>query len=314
MRFAALVAIIGLGAAVVGAQSKASPKTPWGEPDLQGTYTNTYEASTPFERPDELAGRRLEDIKGEELVTLRRAIQDRTIGAFQGPVHAPDHWWQSNLDLDKGGQAWFVVDPPDGRIPALTPEAIRRNQERAAARKKSARGPADSYTDRSLYDRCITRGYPGSMLPAIYGNQFEIVQAPGMAAIRYEMIHETRVIPIAATAPTTPMPAPLPQHMGTARGWWDSDTLVVETRGFREESVYRQANSATLKVTERFTRTAKDKVKWTVTVEDPQTWTRPWTFALPLTADDNPVPSYECHEGNYGLKNILSAARAEEQQ
>jgi hypothetical protein len=288
-----------------------APRTPWGEPDLQGTYTNTYEASTPFERPDELAGRKLEDIRGEELARLRRAIQERTIGAFQGPIHAPDHWWQSNLDLDKGSQAWFVVDPPDGRIPALTPEAIRRNQERAAARKKSGRGPADSYTDRSLYDRCITRGYPGSMLPAIYGNQFEIVQAPGVVAIRYEMIHETRVIPIAPTATLTPVAA---QHMGTARGWWEGEPLVVETRGFREESVYRQANPATLKVTERFARIAPDKVTWTVTVDDPNTWTRPWTFALPLTADDNPVPSYECHEGNYGLKNILSAARAEERQ
>lgn len=294
------------------AQTRASsPRTPWGEPDLQGTYTNTYEASTPFERPQEFAGRRLEDVKGEELAKMRRAIQERTIGQFQGPIHAPDHWWQPNLDLDKGSQAWFVIDPSDGRIPPLTPEATRRNQERAAARKKSGRGPADSFTDRSLYDRCITRGYPGSMLPAIYGNQYEIIQAPGVVAIRYEMIHETRVIPIAPAAALTPV---APQHMGTARGWWDGDTLVVETRGFREESVYRQANPETLTVTERFTRIAPDKVRWTVTVDDPNTWTKPWTFSLPLTADANPVPSYECHEGNYGLKNILSAARAEEGQ
>jgi hypothetical protein len=148
------------------------------------------------------------------------------------------------------------------------------------------------------------------MLPAIYGNQFEIVQAPGVVSIRYEMIHETRVIPV-GTTPTKPR-AVAPQHMGTAAGWWEGETLVIETVGFRDESAYRNANGATLTLTERFARVAPDKVRWTVTVEDPQTWTRPWTFSLPLTADDNPVPSYECHEGNYGLANILSAARAEE--
>jgi hypothetical protein len=298
------------GALLAQTRAAAAPRTPWGDPDLQGTYTNTYEASTPFERPDQFAGRQLEDIKGEELATVRLAIQERTIGQFLGPVHAPDHWWQPNLELDKGSQAWFVTDPADGKIPALTPQAVRRNQERAAARKASGRGPADSYTDRSLYDRCITRGLPGSMLPAIYGNQFEIVQAPGVVSIRYEMIHETRVIPV-GTTPTKPR-AVAPQHMGTAAGWWEGETLVIETVGFRDESAYRNANGATLTLTERFARVAPDKVRWTVTVEDPQTWTRPWTFSLPLTADDNPVPSYECHEGNYGLANILSAARAEE--
>ena len=132
------------------------------------------------------------------------------------------------------------------------------------------------------------------------------------------MIHEARVIPIGPAAARTR--AVVPQHMGTARGWWEGDTLVVETVGFRDESAYRNANGATLKLTERFARIAPDtafpqaRVRWTVTVEDPQTWTRPWTFSLPLTADDHPVPSYECHEGNYGLANILSAARAEERQ
>jgi hypothetical protein len=306
---ATVAALVGLSSAATLAQS-AAPRTPWGDPDLQGTYTNTYEASTPLERPDEFAGRRLQDVTGEELAKMRMRIQERTIGQFLGPEHAPDNWWQPNLNLDKGSQAWFVVDPPDGKIPPLTPDAQRRNAARVEARKKSGRGPADSFTDRSLYDRCITRGLPGSMMPAIYGNQYEIVQAPGIVAIRYEMIHETRVIPI-TDLPLAPAAA---QHMGTSRGRWEGDTLVVESAGFRDESAYRQANGATLKLTERFTRIARDKVRWTVTVDDPMTWTRPWTFSLPLTADDNPVPSYECHEGNYGLKNILSAARAEERK
>ena len=309
-------ALVALASSSLVAQTRTSsaPRTPWGDPDLQGTYTNTYEASTPLERPDQFAGRRLEDIKGEELAKMRLAIQERTIGQFLGPEHAPDNWWQPNLNLDKGSQAWFIIDPADGKVPPLTPEAMRRNQERTAARKASGRGPADSYADRSLYDRCITRGLPGSMLPAIYGNQFEIVQSPGVVSIRYEMIHEARVIPI-GNGPARPV---VPQHMGTARGWWEGDTLVVETTSFRDESAYRNANGATLKLIERFARIAPDaafpqaRVRWTVTVDDPHTWTRPWTFSLPLTADDNPVPSYECHEGNYGLRNILSAARAEE--
>ena len=191
----------------------------------------------------------------------------------------------------------------------MTAEARQRIAARAEARKKSGRGPADSYEDRSLYDRCITRGLPGSMLPAIYGNQYQIVQAPGYVAILYEMIHETRVIPLDSRPVVGKQ---IEQDMGDARGRWEGDTLVVETTNFKERSVYRNANPATLKLTERFTRIAPDKVRWSVTVDDPTTWTRPWTFSLPLTADPNPLPLYECHEGNYGLKNILSAARAEE--
>jgi hypothetical protein len=321
------------------AGQSAAPRTPWGDPDIQGTYTNTYENGTPLERPDQFAGRHLEDVTGEELATLRREIQKRTVGAFQGPIHAPDNWWQDNLDLHRGSQAWLVVDPPDGKIPPLTPEAQRRAADRAAARKASGRGPADSYEDRSLYDRCITRGYPGSMMPAIYGNQYQIVQAPGYVAIVYEMIHETRVIPLDPSTLREPQGRPeqgrgatgsgspraqsrddgrvhvdrrIGLDMGDARGRWEGDTLVVTTKNFRERSVYRNANPETLTVTERFTRISPTQVRWSVTLDDPSTWTRPWTFSLPLTADPNPLPHYECHEGNYGLRNILSAARAEE--
>ena len=293
------------------------PRTPWGDPDLQGNYTNTYENVTPLERPEQFAGRRLEDITGEELRKARLAIQERTVGNFQGPIHAPDHWWQDNLNLERGSQAWLVVDPPDGKIPALTPEATRRIAAATAARRNNGRGPADSYTDRSLYDRCITRGVPGSMTPSIYGNSHEFVQSPGLVVIRSEMIHEARVIPIDGRPRPT---KPLPQDMGTSRGWWEGDTLVVETVGFKARSVYRNANPDTLVLTERFTRINPKQVRWAVTVEDPSTWTRPWTFALPLTVDVTedgfavPLPTYECHEGNYGLKNILSAARAEERE
>ena len=288
----------------------SAPRTPWGDPDLQGNYTNVYENGTPLERPDQFAGRDLDDIKGTELREIKEAAGRRTIEAFNTPINAPDNWWQPALALGKGSQAWLVVDPKDGKIPPLTPEAQKRIAARAAARKTSSRGEADSWTDRSLYDRCLTRGLPGSMMPAIYGNSYQIVQGPGVVAIVYEMIHETRVIPIQGGPHVR---TSIDLDMGDARGRWEGDTLVVETRNFKERSVYRNANPDTLVLTERFTRISPEQVRWRVTVDDPQTWTRPWSFQMPLTLNDSePLQLYECHEGNYGLKNILSAARAEE--
>jgi len=288
----------------------SAPRTPWGDPDLQGNYTNVYENGTPLERPDQFAGRNLEDITGKELFEIKEAVRQRTIQAFNTPINAPDNWWQPALALGKGSQAWFVVEPRDGKIPPLTPEAQKRIAAAAAARKASGRGEADSWTDRSLYDRCLTRGLPGSMMPAIYGNSYQLVQGPGVVAIVYEMIHETRVIPIQGGAHVA---RTIDLDMGDGRGRWEGDTLVVETTNFKERSVYRNANPATLTLTERFTRISPDQVRWRVTVDDPQTWTRPWSFQMPLTLNPTePLQLYECHEGNYGLKNILSAARAEE--
>jgi hypothetical protein len=287
------------------------PRTPWGDPDLQGNFTNLYEVGTPFERPDEFAGRRLEDVNGEELARIRRAIQERTRAEqLAGEIGGTRWIWLDSFDHARGSVAWFVVDPPDGKIPPLTPAAQQRLAARAQARRASGRGPADSYEDRSLYDRCITRGLPGSMMPVIYGNSYQIVQGVGYVAIRYEMIHETRVIPLDGRAHVGQK---VRLDMGDARGHWVGDTLVVETTNFRERSAYRNANADTLRLVERFTRIAPDKVRWAVTVEDATTWTRPWTFAMPLTmTDKEPLMPYECHEGNYAMTNILSGARTEE--
>jgi hypothetical protein len=209
-----------------------------------------------------------------------------------------------------GSQAWLVTDPPDGKIPPQVPAAGGRAQAQRGARR--GRGPSDSWTDRSLYDRCITRGIPGSMMPAIYGNSYQILQTRDYVAIRYEMIHETRLIPLDGRPHSS---SAIRSYMGDARGRWDGDTLVVETINFRDDGTFRGANGATLKLTERFTRVGPKTVKWAVTVADPETWERPWTFSMPLTMDDSqPVLEYSCHEGNLGLRNILSAARAEEQR
>jgi len=318
MRLLALVSGLAVVLATATAAAQATDRrvgektgrTPWGDPDLQGNYTNLYEDGTPLERPDEFAGRTLDQVRGDELTRIKQAVQERTINNFEGPIHAPNNWWQDALDLKRGSQAWLIVDPPDGKIPPMTPEGQRRSTLRAEARRASGRGPSDSFEDRSLYDRCITRGLPGSMMPAIYGNSYRVVQGPGYVAIQYEMIHETRVIPLVTSSHVG---KGIHLDMGDARGHWEGDTLVVETTNFKERSAYRNANPDTLKLTERFTRIAPDKIRWSVTVDDPFTWTRPWTFSMPLTLNDQePIQQYECHEGNYGLRNILSAARAEE--
>jgi hypothetical protein len=311
-----IAALVFIATLFVPAQHAAAQvaRTPWGDPDIQGEYTNKYEQGTPFERPDELSGRRLEDVKGDELATILQERQDRVLlstalaggdpaGNLGGPLH-----WQDQFDVIRGSRPWFVVDPADGRIPALTADARARAAARQAARR--GRGNADSWIDRSLYDRCITRGLPGSMMPAIYGNSYDIVQAPGYVAIRYEMVHETRVIPLDGRPHAG---ATISQHMGDARGHWEGDTLVVVTKHFRDESVYRGANPATLTITERFTPVSDGRIEWRVTLDDPATWARPWTFGMPLTRNAGErIMEYACHEGNRAMANMLSAARADE--
>jgi hypothetical protein len=317
------------------AQTWTPPRTPWGDPDLQGNYSNKYEQGTPFERPAEFEGRTIQDIKGAELADLvsERAVEVLLNSPFSGgdPIAgnfggAPAFY--DRFEANKGSRPWFVVDPVDGKVPAMSPEGRKASQARAAARAalRRGRGTADSYEDRSLYDRCITRGLPGSMMPTNYGNSYRIVQGPGFVAISYEMVHETRVIPLdpfdklrvdgersrTVDGHTQLSPA-IRSYMGYARGYWDGNTLVVETRNFRDDPVYRGSNPQTLRLIERFTATSPDKVEWSVTVDDPTTWTRQWTFAMPLTRNDKEaIFEYACHEGNRAMSNLLSAARAQE--
>ena len=287
------------------------PRTPWGDPDLRGTFSNGDEYATPLERPERFAGRRLEDIKGAELAEVRRTALQQVIDALPGGrVRGPDGWWVQNLTMGKGGQAWLVMDPPDGRIPALTPEAQERARQAGRVRSSFAGGPFNGPEDLGLLDRCISRSVPGSMIPVMYGNTYDFVQTPGYVVITYEIIHEARIIPLDGRPH---LGRAIRQHMGDARGRWEGDTLVVETTNFTREAAYRGSNPAALRVIERFTRIAPETIKWTATIDDPTTWTRPWTLGLPLTADRQAVMAFECHEGNYGMRNILSAARADDQ-
>ena len=289
-------------------------KTPWGDPDLQGNYTNKYEYGTPFDRPKEFEGRRLEDVTPKELADAVKKRQEDALeraqflgGDPEGKIgNSPE--FRDIYEVSRGTRAWLVVDPPDGRIPPMKPDAPARTARPGGSSFGTAvmNGPEDF----SLWERCITRGFPGSMIPGVYGNSYQIVQGPGFVGIRYEMVHETRIIRLDGA----PHPGPhVHLDMGDARGHWEGNTLVVETTNFNQRSVYRNANTATLRIVERFTPTARRTLEWSVTVDDPSTWTRPWTFSMPLTKNNaEAILVYECHEGNHGVSAILSGARATE--
>jgi hypothetical protein len=313
-----VAALVALGLATTAAQTTATariapaytpPRTAWGDPDLQGIYTNSNEYATPLERPKEFAGRRLEDLTAEDLARVRQQATKQAIdGLANGEVRGPDEWWLQILDLAKRNHPWLIIDPPDGRIPALTPEAMQRLKG-LRTRSSFAGGPFDGPEDLGMLERCISRSIPGSMIPVMYGNNYQIIQAPGYIVITYEIVHEARVIPLDGR---THIGRAIRAHMGDPRGRWDGNALVVETTNFTSASAYRNANAETFRVIERFTRVAPDRIEWTATLDDPTTWTSPWTIAMPLTADPNPIFGFECHEHNYGLRNILSAARAAE--
>ena len=288
------------------------PRTPWGDPDIAGVFTNNDESGIPFERPPEFEGKKPEDISPDELANIVKQRQQATVqraptlSEFPGAT-SPLHWFENYNAANS--RAWLVSDPPDGKVPPPTPEAEARTAARQQAR--ATRGPADGPEDRSLYDRCITRGLPGSMMPAIYGNAYQIHQGPGFVAIRYEMVNETRLIPLDGRPHVS---GKIREYLGDARGHFEGTTLVVETTNWTDKTSYR-GSSENLKMTERFKPIAADTLEWSVTFDDAHTWARPWTFAMNLTKVDNSQQPFEyaCHEGNYGLRNILTAARAEEQ-
>src|SRR5262252_8960921 len=243
------------------------PKTPWGDPDLQGNYTNKYEQGTPFEKPAEFDGRTLADIKTAELADIIKKRQQRAIdnapflsgdptGTIAGPMEFRDIY-----EVSKASRPWFVTDPPDGKIPPMVPEAQKRIAALPRGGSSFSNGVYDNYDSLGLYDRCITRGYPNSMLPAIYGDSYQIIQSAGFVAIRIEMIHETRIIPLGGQPHAS---KGLALDMGDARGHWEGNTLVVETTNFRGRSIYRNGNPSTFKLIERFTPTSKTSLEWSV--------------------------------------------------
>jgi hypothetical protein len=310
---AGLMVCLALASLPLGAQTWTPPKTPWGHPDLQGIYSNDDETGTPMERPAQFEGKTLADITPADLETIVKERNDRFLEGvsgteFAGGLRPPAHLIFDTFDR-RNSRPWLVVDPPDGRIPRRA-DAAPRPRAGGVSTNANPRGPFNSWLDMGLYDRCITRGIPNSMMPAGYGSRYDITQSPDAVVIRYEMIHEARVIPLDGRARVTNAPR---KYLGDARGWWEGHTLVVETANFRAETAPQGATERVI-MTERFTPVSPGVVEWRVTFDDPDTWTRPWTYMMPLTKVDHTqqVHEYACHEGNLAMRNILSAARAEE--
>jgi hypothetical protein len=286
------------------------PRTPWGDPDLQGTWPTTEMVGVPFERPSQF-GNRLFLTKEEFAQRQEQARKQReadNTGEAEGFNTPP--WWIERGQAQR--QASLVVDPLDGRLPPMTSEGRKRA---AAVRSGFGDNPFDGPEDFSLYDRCITRGVLGTTLPVGYNSGNQIVQTPDSVAIRYEMIHETRLIPIDGRPHVGPS---IRTYLGDARGHWEGNTLVVETTNVNGKTGVtgngrNTPTTDTLRLVERFTRVDADTIQYEVTVDDPKTWTRPWTMAFPWRRNpDYYLYEYACHEGNFGLRNILSGARAAE--
>jgi hypothetical protein len=315
LRFATIISRA-VGASIVlfvaGPLDAQSFRTPWGDPDLQGTWTN--QTLTPLERPAEFAGKPVlteEEARAYEARLRQQNNADvRTPGTRRDVnVAYNDFWWDRGERIVADRRTSLIVDPPDGRIPPLTPAGEARA---AAARARNAAvgdNPA-APEDLDVYTRCIMR----SALPRLstgYNNNYEIVQTPGFVVILQEQNHDTRTIPVDGRPH---LPGTIRQWLGDSRGRWEGDTLVVETTNFTDEargSTFRDATKNMVLV-ERFRRVDANTIDYQFTVTDPDTWTRPWTVKMPWNKQEGLMYEYACHEGNYGLANSLRSARAVE--
>jgi hypothetical protein len=280
------------------------PRTAWGHPDLQGIWTSDDMRSVPLQRPEALAGRTT--LTPEEFA--KRASGDA--GARDRAVNQ-ETVLRNEWGVRTFGYASLVTDPVDGRIPPMTPEGLSRRANRDQG--TFGPGPFNDFEDFTLYDRCITRGIVGSVLPVLYGNGLRIIQTPQDVVISYEMIHDTRIIPLDGRPH---IGSSLHQYLGDSRGRWDGNTLVVETTNLTNRtSIGLNGNgvrhSDRMRLTERFTRIDPDMIDYEVTIDDPVTYTRPWMLRLTITTQpDYQLYEYSCHEGNGAVKYALSGERA----
>jgi hypothetical protein len=284
----------------------------YGQADLQGIWTNS--TMTPLERPAELRDKRSlteQEAAAYEKRTIQTRDRDRRDGDSETDVARAynELFFDQGSRLARIGQEYrtsMIVDPPDGRIPPLTPEGQRKAEE---VREHTRLHPADSAQDRSLPERCIywpTAGPP--MLPGPYNNTYQIIQTPNYVMIMSEMIHETRIIPLDGRPH---LPAQLRQWTGDSRGHWEGKTLVVDTTNLTGKTRFRGSDE-NLRITERFTRIDATTILYRFTIDDPTMFTKPWTAELPFVATAGPIYEYACHEGNEALKDILAGARAQE--
>lgn len=314
--------------AIVFAQSpspakKAAPSKTWtpprtadGHPDLQGIWSNA--SIIPLERPKELEGKQFltkEEMAAYEARVFPRTSREKPVAPGQVGTYN-DFWWDGDSKRAPNLRTSIIVDPPDGKVPALTPEAQQRVQaERAYAREH----PADGPEDRPLMDRCLLFPMAGPpMLPSFYNNSqygplttnYQIVQTPTTIALLMEVIHDVRMIPLDGRRH---VPSAVRQWLGDSRGHWEGNSLVVDTTNFTGKTKFRGADE-NLHLTERFTRTAPNILLYEFTVDDPATFTKPWKGEIPMIASDGPLFEHACHEGNYALGGILGGARADEKK
>jgi hypothetical protein len=304
-------------------QTWVPPRTADGHPDLQGFWVNNI--ATPLERPKELAGRAF--LTDEEVTEFKKKAGELFNG--QGDAAFGDTVFQTVLANVNGTKSGFkstdgetgdyssvwtvkrdwdnrtslITDPPDGRLPAMTPEGQRRREGNIAAMARRPAGPED----RPLQERCITYGSP--QLTAGYQSYYQMLQTRNSVVFMTEMIHDARVIPLDGRPH---LPSTIHEWMGDSRGHWEGDTLVVDTTNYKPRS-FMSVSSEKLHVTERFSRTGPESLKYEITIDDPGTWTKPWSMMVPWMRSSKPVFEYACHEGNIGLVGILAGARAEEQ-
>jgi hypothetical protein len=303
--------------AATAVKAWTAPKTPWGDPDLQGTWTSDDCIGTPMNRPANLGDKLYyteQELAQRETTLARQAENDKKEFVDAGSrvtTGPPGHWGERARRPCK--QTSLVVDPPNGRTPDVLPEARTRPVPEGAGNNNPK---ADSWEDFSYYIRCISRGVTGSIFPVIYGNGQQIVQGPGYVSILQEMVHESRIIPLDGK----PHPSTnIRSYMGDARGHWEGNTLVVETTNFLGGKTGIGLNgggvptSEALKLTERYTRVSANVVNYEVTIDDAKTYARPFKVAFPLTQEPGYQNfEYACHEGNNAMFNSLSGARAQE--
>lgn len=289
-----------------GGEPWTPPLTAWGAPDLQGQWNS--QTSTPLQRPLEGPLARREPLTSEDAAALEAANRESfDLPPREGSVGNYNAFWRDiGTPLTRTS---LIVDPPDGRIPPLSSEGQERID--AARAERSTRGPAsspDTYADLSPWTRCISRGWNG--IGSWYSSNYQIFQSPGYVVVLQELIHEARIIPLDGHPH---LPGSVRLWMGDSRGHWEGNTLVVETTNFDAKTNY-QGSRDTLHLTERYTRVGENTIDYVFTINDPRTFTRPWTVSRPMTriADRVSIFEYACHEGNYAMAGILAGARAEE--
>ena len=307
------------------ADTSTSPRTSWGAPDLQGIWD--FRTLTPLERPRGLAGKEvLTDAEAAEFEqqVIHGHNADRRDGGARRDVERAynDFWWDWGTSLTQDKRTSLIVDPPDGRIPPVRPEVQAKDDARRAASQHPVRerlvigSVAHGPEDMGLSERCLLGVNAGPpMLPSAYNNNVQLFQTPNYVVVLNEMIHNVRIVPLDGRPHLGPH---IRQWMGDSRGHWEGNTLVVDTRNFTDKTgsfyslVDAMGSGETLHLVERFTRLDADTLLYEFTVDDPTTFTRPFTAAIPMLKTEGPMFEYACHEGNYGMFNLLAGARAQE--